>query len=161
MFLILKKKKNFITVVIVCIIYCFIRKCHFITSFGNRDSLIVGKSARLVIERRRVRLPAGAAAEFFKIQSQLCVLTLIPCPFYPRVTAVARKRPDHSAKSADVRLHLNRHTPLIQRSRSGLTMPLCRHSVGTYQETSSHATRQGTLSHSRLSALSHGGLILA
>ena len=46
-------------------------------------------------------------------------------------------------------------------SRSGLTMPLSRHSVGTYQETSSHATRQGTLGHSRLSSLSHFGLILA
>ena len=39
-------------------------------------------------------------------------------------------------------------------------MPLCRHSVGAYQETSSHATRQGTLGHSRLSSLSHCGLIL-
>ena len=40
-------------------------------------------------------------------------------------------------------------------------MLLCRHSVGTYQETSSFATRQGTLSHSHLSLLSHCGLILA
>ena len=40
-------------------------------------------------------------------------------------------------------------------------MPLCRHSVGTYQETKSLATRQGTLGHSRLSTLSHCGLILA
>ena len=40
-------------------------------------------------------------------------------------------------------------------------MPLSRQSVGTYQETSSHATRQGTLGHSRLSSLSHCGLILA
>ena len=40
-------------------------------------------------------------------------------------------------------------------------MPLCRHSVGTYQETSRHTTRQGTLGHSRLSSLSHCGLILA
>ena len=31
--------------------------------------------------------------ENFLLQSQLCVLTLIRCPFYPRVTAVARKRP--------------------------------------------------------------------
>ena len=29
----------------------------------------------------------------FLLQSQLCVLTLIRCPFQPRVTAVARKRP--------------------------------------------------------------------
>ena len=40
-------------------------------------------------------------------------------------------------------------------------MPLCRHSVETYEETTSHATRQGTLGHSRLSSLSHCGLILA
>ena len=40
-------------------------------------------------------------------------------------------------------------------------MPLSRHSVGTYQETSAHTTRQGTLGHSRLSSLSHCGLILA
>ena len=39
-------------------------------------------------------------------------------------------------------------------------MPLSRHSVGTCQEMSLHATRQGTLSHSRLSSLSHGELIL-
>ena len=40
-------------------------------------------------------------------------------------------------------------------------MPLSRHRVGTYQETSSHATRQGTLGHSRLSSLSRCGLVLA
>ena len=37
----------------------------------------------------------------------------------------------HSAKSAGGKLCLNTHTPLTQRSRSGLTTPLCRHSVGT------------------------------
>ena len=67
----------------------------------------------------------------------------------------------HSVKSTDGRLHVNMHTPLTHRSRSGLTMPLCRHSVGTYQETSSRATRRETLSHSHLSSLSHCGLILA
>ena len=40
-------------------------------------------------------------------------------------------------------------------------MPLSKYRVGTYRETSSHSTRQGTLSHSRLSSLSHRGLILA
>ena len=71
------------------------------------------------------------------------------------------KDPGHSAKSAGGRLHLNTHTPLIQRCRSVLTMLLSRHNVGTYQETSLHATRQGTLGHSRLSSLSHCELILA
>ena len=40
-------------------------------------------------------------------------------------------------------------------------MPLFRHSVGNYLETSSHAICQGTLGHSRLSSPSHCGLILA
>ena len=40
-------------------------------------------------------------------------------------------------------------------------MPLSWHSEGIYRETSSHATRQGTLDHSRLSSLGHCGLILA
>ena len=61
------------------------------------------------------------------------------------------KDPGHSAKSAGGRLHLNTHTPLTKRSQSGLTMPLSRHSEGTDQETSSHATRQGILFYSRLS----------
>ena len=47
------------------------------------------------------------------------------------------KDPGSSAKSASGRLHLNTHTSLTQRSRTGMTMPLSRHSVGTYQETSS------------------------
>ena len=47
-----------------------------------------------MIERLRVRIPAGAAGEFFFfLQSQFCVLTPIRCPFHPRVTTVARKRP--------------------------------------------------------------------
>ena len=40
-------------------------------------------------------------------------------------------------------------------------MPLSRHSVGTYPGTSSRATCQGIFSRSRLSSLSHCGLILA
>ena len=44
---------------------------------------------------------------------------------------------------------------------SGLTMPPSKHSMGTYQEPNSHATRQGTFGHSRPSSLSHCGLILA
>ena len=42
------------------------------------------------------------------------------------------KDPGHSAKSADGRLQINTHTPLTQRSRSGLTV-LSMHSVETYQ----------------------------
>ena len=71
------------------------------------------------------------------------------------------KDPGHSAKSADGMLHLNTHAPLTRRSRSGLTMPPSRHTEETYQETSSHATRQGTLGRSCLNSLSHCGPMLA
>ena len=71
------------------------------------------------------------------------------------------KDPGHSAKSAGGRLRLNTQTPLTRQSRSELTVPLFRHSVGTYPETSSHATCQETFGHGRLSPLSHCGLIVA
>ena len=50
-----------------------------------------GKSAGLVIEGLRVRIPAGAAGEFSSPESSLCAdsyLVSVPFP----VTAVARKR---------------------------------------------------------------------
>ena len=39
-----------------------------------------------------------------------------------------------SLQAKSGRLHLNTHTPLTQRSQSGLTMPLSKHSVGTYRK---------------------------
>ena len=74
------------------------------------------------------------------------MLTLIRCPFHPCVTAVAHKDPGHSAKGADGRLHLNMHTPLTQRSQSGLTMPLSRHSESGNELT--HNSTGNTLSQS-------------
>ena len=55
------------------------------------------------------------------------------------------KDPSLSAKSAGGRLHLNTHTSLTQQSQSGLAMPLSRHSVGTYPETSLHANLSGNI----------------
>ena len=134
---------------------------------------LVGKSAGLVIERLRVRIPTRAADE-------LCcpVLTLRadpysvsasppptplppPSPPTPVLQQWHVKDSGHSAITAGGRLHLNTYTPLTQPSRSGLAMPLSRHSVGTYPETSSRALCQGTFGHSRFSSLSHCGLILA
>ena len=90
------------------------------------------KSAELVIERLHVRTPV--------------------LPQWPEIDT------GHSANSEGGRLHT--HTPYTQRW-SELTMPLSRHSVGIYPKTSSHATCQGTLTHSRLSLLSHFRLIVA
>ena len=116
--------------------------------------------------RSRVRrsnqqaIPTGVVGECSPSESTLSADSL----FCVRSTAVLPqwhiKDPGHSAKSAGGRLHLNTNTPLTQRSRSGLTMPLSGQSVGTYPETSSHATCQGTIGHSRLNSLSHCGLIL-
>ena len=99
--------------------------------------------------------------EFHSLELTLCADSYsvsVPFPVLPQWHV---KDPGHSDKSAGGRLHLNTPTPFTQRSRIRLIMPLSRQSVGIYQETSSHATRQGTLGHSRLSSLSHGGLILA
>ena len=82
-----------------------------------------------MIEMLQVQIPAGMAEEFF---SPECLLQWHV------------KDPSHSAKSSGGRLHLNMHTPLTKQSQSGLTMPPSRHSVGTFQETSSYTTCQGT-----------------
>ena len=52
--------------------------------------------------------------------------------FHPVLPQWHVKDPGHSSKSGSGRLHLNSQTPLTQRSRSGLTMPLSRRSLGTY-----------------------------
>ena len=79
----------------------------------------------------------------------------------PRVTAVARKKNRSFCQKCwwqVIPKHPDIHNP---RRWSGLTIPLSRHSVRIYPETSLHATCQGTFGHSRLSSLSHCGLILA
>ena len=113
-----------------------------------------------MISRLQVRMLVGVSWRiFFSRINGLCWLWLGICST-PVLLQWHVKDPDHSAKSAGGRLHLNTHTPLTQQSWSGLTMLLSRHSVGTYQETSSHASHQGTHSHSHLNSLSHCGLIL-
>ena len=66
------------------------------------DTILVGtKRPRIAcgLERRtRDRKDASSnpgrnGGRIFFLQSPLCVLTLIRCPFHPHVTAVAHKRP--------------------------------------------------------------------
>ena len=54
----------------------------------------------------------------------LFVLTLIRCMFHPVLLQWHVKDPDHSAKSASGRLHLNTLTPLTQPTRRRLTVGL-------------------------------------
>ena len=126
-------------------------------SWGSQDSMLVECRTH---DRKVASSNPGRSGGSFLLQSQLCVLTLIRCPFHPCVTAVARKRPRTFCHSAGGRLHPHMRTPLTQRSPSGLTM-LSRNSMGTYSKTSSLATRRGTQNHSRLSSLSHCRPILA
>ena len=114
-----------------------------------------------MIERLRVQIWAGAAGEFSSPEAALCADSYSVSVPPPVLLQWHVKDPSHSAKSADGRLHLNIHTPLTQQSRRGLTIPLSRYIVGTYQEMTSHATHHGTLCHSRLSLLGHCKLILA
>ena len=57
------------------------------------------------------------------------MLTLIRCPFHPRVTVVAHKRSRSFCQKCRWQAtpkHAYTHTPFTKRSRSGLTMPLFR-----------------------------------
>ena len=86
---------------------------------GGQDSSF-GKGPGLVIERLRVRFPAEAAVEISSRELTLCAHSYsVSVP--PALPQWHVKDPGHSAKSAGGRLHLNKHTPLTQRSRSGLT----------------------------------------
>ena len=99
-----------------------------------------------MIEKLRVRIPTGAAGEFSSPELTLCadLFAVRSTPVLPQWLV---KDPGHSAKSAGGRFQLNTHTPLTQRSRRGLTMPLSRHSVGTNLET---AHTQPVREHSQL-----------
>ena len=103
---------------------------------GSRESLLV-RTPRLVIERLRVQIPARAAGEFLFFRVNFVCRLLFGVRSTPVLLQWHVKDPGHCAKSADDRLHLNTYIPWTQRSRSGLTMPLCRHSVGIYPEKNS------------------------
>ena len=80
--------------------FCFFlfSKCDLKQYWSSLDdamqltSKLSGKSAGPVIERFWNRIPAGAPGEFSSPESALCDDSY-RCPFHPRVTAVARKRP--------------------------------------------------------------------
>ena len=133
--------------------------CYFCFVFD----LFVGKvseSTGLLIKRLHIWILAG---EFSSPELTLCADSYWSgvCST-PMLLQWLIKDPGHSAKkSTGGKLHLKTHTPLTQQSWNWLTMLLSRHSVGTYLEMSSRTTCQGTFGHSRLSSLSHRGLILA
>ena len=58
-----------------------------------------------MVEKSRVRIPARAAGEFSSLGSTFCADSYFGIRSTPCVTAVARKDPGHSAKSAGGKLH--------------------------------------------------------
>ena len=78
-----------------------------------------------MIKKLRVQIPAEAVGEFSSPESTFYADSYL---FRVRSTPVLPqwhiKDLGHSAESANGRLHLHTHTPLTQRRRSGLTMPL-------------------------------------
>ena len=80
-----------------------------------------------MIKRLQVRIPPRAEGEFPSPELALCADSYSATPGLPQWHV---KDPGHSAQSAGGRFHPNTHTPLTQQYRSGLTVPLSRHSVG-------------------------------
>ena len=67
----------------------------------------------LVIERSRVRIPAGTAGEFSSPGSTFCADSYFGIRSTPVLPQEHVKNPGHSAKSAGGRLQLNTHTPYV------------------------------------------------
>ena len=57
--------------------------------------------------------PGRSGGIIFFSRANFVCWPLVRYPFHPRVTAVARKDPGHSAKSAGGRLQLNTHAPYL------------------------------------------------
>ena len=105
--------------------------------------------------------PGRSGGRIFFARVNFFVLNLIRCPFHPRVTAVARKRPRSFYQKCRWQVTLKHAHTLDPTKSKWADYAAVRACVGTYQERSSNATRQGILGHSRLSSLGHCGLILA
>ena len=66
-----------------------------------------------MIERSRVRIPAGAAGEFSSPGSTFCADSYFGIRSTPVLPQEHVKDPGHYAKSAGGRLQLNTHTPYV------------------------------------------------
>ena len=66
-----------------------------------------------MIERSRVRIPAGTTGEFSSPGSTFCADSYFGIRSTPVLPQQHVKNPGHSAKSAGGRLQLNTHTPYV------------------------------------------------
>ena len=136
--------------------------CRFLTMM-----YVLGvEAAQLVEQRTRDRRVSGSnpgrssgGVFFSRVNFQCWLLFGVrSAPVWPQRHI---KDLGHSAESAGGRLHISAHTFFLP-NHVGIGWLCCPGIVGEpNRETNSHATRQKTLVHSRLSSLSHRGLILA
>ena len=80
---------------------------------GGGNEWLSGYSAGLVIERSRVRIPAGAAGEFSFLWSTFSADSYFGIRSTPVIPQQHVNDPEHSAKSAGGRLQLNTHAPYV------------------------------------------------
>ena len=73
-----------------------------------------------MIERSRVRIPAGTAGEFSSPGSTFCADSYFGIRSTPVLPQQHVKNPGDSAKSAGGRLQLNTHTPYVLNRASAL-----------------------------------------
>ena len=107
---------------------------------GSQDGLLV-RAMDLWLKGCEFESQQELWENFFSRVNFVCWLLFSVCstPVLPQWHI---KEPSHSAKSAGGRLHLNMHKTLTQWSWHGLTMPLSRRSVGTYQKTHTQIIRE-------------------
>ena len=95
---------------------------------GGRDGLLVDSRPR---DQKVVSLNPGRRMYFSRVNFVHWLLFSVHST--PVLWQWHIKDLSYSAKSAGGRLHLNTHTPVTQQSWSGMTMPLSRYGMGTYQ----------------------------
>ena len=136
-------KNTAVALVDICRYVYYTILYYTILYYGCRDRLLVELRSR---DRKVANTTPGRSGReiFFSRVNTVCWL-LFGVRSTPVLPQWHVKDPGHSTKSAGGRLHPNTHAPLTQRCRGELTMPLSSRSEETYQETSSHATRLGTI----------------
>ena len=113
-----------------------------ITNMGSRNSLLV--KCRTRDQTVASSNPSRSGWRILFSRVNLVCWLLFGVRSTPVLPQWHVKDPGYSVNSAGGRLHLNTDTPFTQWSRGRLTGPLCRHTVGTYYNTSGNTRPQSS-----------------
>ena len=113
---------------VIVFVPIFFKQYRMMRVYGSRDVLVERRTRGWKVASSNPGQERRGIFFFSRVNFLCWLLFGVRCtPLLPQWHV---KKPGQSAKSADGRLHLNEHTPLTERSRDGLTMPLSRHSEG-------------------------------